>query len=267
MCAHSESHTKACFNCASAILIWTTLADTDELSDISTSLLSFSLFLFAGKLRTDPKHVELVSLCIIQVFPEVWQHEISHLLPLFLPPLPWLGATCAHWWPIVPRLPLSWQTKRLRLSVCRQQECKQSWWFLTVPFRPKIIYSSGFFPLFFTKPPMHKKSCPSTFRFNILFRGHLRNIWKLSFNGKYFLYLFAVTQTDDPECLWQSVTEDELIFITNCSSCLFSKSEISPVVLWRWMMPSVLDYSWHPGCYSTFYHFLSYVNPLPWKKW
>lgn len=137
-------------------------------------------------------------------------------LPPFLPPF-LIGSHLCILVTQSAHLPLSRQAKRLRLSVCRQRECKQSWWFLTDPFRLKIIYSSGFFfsLSFFMKPPMHKKSCPSTFRLNTLgldslFHDHLGNTLKGLINNKYAFHLFR-RHRFEPEFVWQYARKKEYV--------------------------------------------------------
>lgn len=126
-----------------------------------------------------------------------------------------------------------------------------------------------FFFLFFMKPPMHKKSCPSTFRLNIvgldsLFHGHLGNTLLGFINRKYGFYLLRHLRYD-PESFWQYATKTNTIFsarrFCNCLSWymyLISCLTCSPVVtddaqhsqlfLTCWMLFHLLSF---PGIWST----------------
>ncbi len=120
---------------------------------------------------------------------------------------------------------------------------------------------------FFMKPPTHKKSCPSTFRWNMvrldsLFHDHLGNTLNGLINKNVpFIYwsvsdlILRVFDNVQQRITGRLVPEESA---TVCPM-INIKSEVLPVVLWRRMMPGILNYSWHPGCNSTFYHFLGYM--------
>lgn len=135
-----------------------------------------------------------------------------------------------------------------------------------------------FSPLaFFMQPPTHKKSCPSTFRLNIvgwdnLFHDSLQNTLRDYKNknvinwGVSGLILSVLTMCDKNYMRYSALKKKRKEKKRNRYSGTHFQSEVLPIVLWRWMMPSILNYSWHPGCNSTFYHFLGYMVPLHCNK-
>lgn len=101
-----------------------------------------------------------------------------------------------------------------------------------------------FFPLlllFFSwNPSKHKKSCPSNTCFNIVDCNHF--------------YHKRVCFIKSP-------------YIFSYWNMFYYFETILPVVLWWRMMPSIVNYSWHPGSYSTFYHFLGCVVAFCCSTW
>lgn len=152
--------------------------------------------------------------------------------PPILPPCPF-----SNWEPLVhtgdPERPISPWAGRPRGS---GSPCADSgsvnradgFWQIHSDWKSFIL--QDFFSLFFMKPPIHKKSCPSTFRWNIVgldswFHGHLGNTLKGSNNRKYAFYLLRRLKFD-PECFWQYATKTNTIFsaggFCNCLSwCLY----------------------------------------------